>query len=534
LFYLLESFVCNDNSYFSGNLISEKMTIKNQLFREVRIVIQCLVFLVILATGNNCLIANTDTIPPHHKVSLNEAHIGNQEIDIKLLDSYTPPPNNVREFYINARTVFEGNPDADFTNTGIIEAAGKYDVPLLGGPMLGNLSQDGVVLWMRSSTTDPLVVKVTKSDTGDEKMYMMNPEVPGGEQRIILNGLVSDTDYRYVIYSGKQRIANGAFTTAPAADENGIFKLAFGSCFHKIGLHNPNLINQILKREPKAMMLLGDIAVDDRRNRINMHRSDYLLRDVSVPWQQLAANVPLYTSWDDHDYFDNDLGGIPEGFTDEDRKAIREVWHKNWNNPENPDPGIYFNARIGPVELIMLDTRSFRENDRRGEYGSYLGIEQFTWLKEVLKNSDAPFKVISSGTMWSDYITKGKDSWGTWDIEAREELFKFVEAENIPGILLVSGDRHGARAFTIPRPSGFAFYEFGVASLGGVPGPAAMADDITNQLFGYHGADLIAFGEFTFDTSGDKPVVVFRLINEYGEILEEHLIQYSQLSQMVP
>jgi alkaline phosphatase D len=206
----------------------------------------------------------------------------------------------------------------------------------------------------------------------------------------MIDGLVSDTEYKYVIYSKKHRIAEGEFTTAPASDEKSIFKLAFGSCFHKIGLHNPNLINQILKREPQAMMLLGDIAVDDRRNRINMHRSDYLLRDVSKPWRQLAANVPLYASWDDHDYFDNDLGGIPKGFTEEDRTAVRAVWHQNWNNPENPNPGIYFNTRIGPVEVIMLDTRSFRENERRGEYGSYLGMEQFNWLKEILKKFRGP------------------------------------------------------------------------------------------------------------------------------------------------
>ena len=278
------------------------------------------------------------------------------------------------------------------------------------------------------------------------------------------------------------------------------------------------------------MMLLGDIAVDDRQNRINMHRSDYLLRDVSKPWRQLTANVPLYSSWDDHDYFDDDLGGIPKGFTQEDRKAVRSVWLQNWNNPKGPDPGIYFNTRIGPVEMIMLDTRSFRENERRGEYGSYLGMEQFNWLKEILKNSEAPFKVISSGTMWSDYITNGKDSWGTWDTEAREELFDFIETENIPGVLLVSGDRHGARGFTIPRPSGFAFYEFEVASLGGVPGPVAIAEDASSQLFGYPGAETIAFGEFTFNTMEDKPFVIFRLINEYGKILEEYNLPYSKLT----
>lgn len=262
---------------------------------------------------------------------------------------------------------------------------------------------------------------------------------------------------------------------------------------------------------------------------MNMHRADYLLRDVAAPWRQLSANVPLYASWDDHDYFNNDLGGIPEGFTPADREAVREVWHQNWVNPENEHTGIYFNTRIGPVELIMLDTRSLRENERRGEYGSYLGVEQMNWLKETLKKSKAPFKVISGGTMWSDYITPGKDSWGTWDKAGREELFSFIEAKNISGVILISGDRHGARGFSIPRTSGFVFYEFQVASLGGVPGPDAMAKDTSQQLFGYHGTDVVAFGEFTFDTRGEQPLVTFRLIDEFGNLLEEYLIGYNQL-----
>lgn len=177
----------------------------------------------------------------------------------------------------------------------------------------------------------------------------------------------------------------------------------------------------------------------------------------------------------------------------------------------------------------MLDTRSCRENKRRGKYGSYLGVEQLTWLKDVLKNSKAPFKIISSGTMWSDYISKGKDSWGTWDVEAREEIFNLIEINNISGVLLVSGDRHGARGFTIPRPSGFVLHEFEIASLGGVPGPDAMAEDVDNQMFGYSGSNIIAFGEFTFNTNEEMPQVVFRLIDEYGNIFEEHILPYSKL-----
>jgi len=497
---------------------------------NIKILLQWCFCLSFFGFSNNAHSAGNDTIPPRHKVTLRDAHIGNLEVDTKLLDSYGLLPENIRQFYFDARAVFFANPEGEFTHPEIIKAARKHDIPLMGGPLLGNLSEDGVVIWLRPSTSNPLVVKVTKSDGSEEKSFVMNSVEPGVELRITIDGLTFDTDYKYAIFINNRRITGGEFTTAPSPEKKGIFRLAFGSCFHKIGLHNPNLINQILISKPYAMMLLGDIAVDDRENQINMHRSDNLLRDVSKSWSELAAHVPLYTSWDDHDYFNNDLGGIPEGFTAADREAVREVWHENWNNPENENPGIYFSTRIGPVEVIMPDTRSFRENERRGEHGAYLGAEQLNWLKKTLKNSEAPFKVISSGTMWSDYITPGKDSWGTWDTEGRKELFSFIETENISGVLLVSGDRHGARGFTIPRPSGFSFYEFQVASLGGVPGPVAMAEGTSNQLFGYHGTDLIAFGEFTFDTLGNNSKVVFRLIDEYGTIIEEHILPYSKLT----
>ncbi len=498
--------------------------------KRYTILFQCCIFLTGIYISNSCFGQSPDTISPRYQVTLKEAHIGNLEIDTKLLDSYELLPDNVREFYLSARAVFFGNPDADFTDREIIEAARTHDLPLMGGPMLGNLSEDGVILWVRPSTTDPLVVKLAESDGGDTMYFTINSVEPGVERRIMLNGLSFDTDYKYEVYANESRLAEGGFTTAPASDKKGLFRLTFGSCFHKIGLHNPNLINQILKRNPHAMMLLGDIAVDDRDDLINLHRSDYLLRDVSMPWRQLSANVPLYAAWDDHDYLNNDLSGIPDRFTKADQEALRAVWHQNWNNPENEREGIYCNTRMGPVEVIMLDTRSLRNNVGRGKYGSFLGIEQLAWLKETLKNSEAPFKVVSSGTMWSDYISNGKDSWGTWDTVAREEIFSFIENENISGVLLVSGDRHGARGFKIPKPSGFAFYEFEPASLGGVSGPDALAEDTTNQLFGYHGSDATAFGEFTFNTMENEPLVVFRLIDQFGNILVEHNIPYNKLT----
>ena len=483
--------------------------------------------------ANNCFKTTEDNfVLRRYKVLLPEAHIGNLDIDTRLMDSYGLLPENIRNFYLTSRNCFSKKIDADFTDPEIINAAHKNKIPLMGGPMLSKLKQDEVSLWLRPATDDDLLIKVTDINSGKEKLYKIKDIRAGVEQRIKLNKLNPGVKYKYSVFCDKNNIAEGNFTTSPSSDEKGVYRISFGSCFHKIGLHNPNLTNQIVKRKPLAMMLLGDIATDDRENKANMLRSDYMLRDVAKSWKDLASNVSLYASWDDHDYFNDDISGIPKGFTAKDVDLIRSVWHQNWNNPENEGEGLYFSTRIGPVELIMPDTRSCRERERKGEYGCYLGNEQQQWLKKTLKESTAPFKIISSGTMWCDNISKGKDSWGTWDNEAREDIFNFIEKKNIKGVLLISGDRHGARGFTIPRPSGYSFYEFEVAALGGVRGPEAIAKDHSNQLFGYLGIDIIAFGEFTFDTTGDKPLVTFRLIDEHGNIREEYKIPYKSLTPM--
>jgi alkaline phosphatase D len=468
-------------------------------------------------------------IKPQHEISLKEAHIGNFEIDTMLLNSYGPVSSEVEQFYIEARNLFVEN-KVDFIDDSVLEAARRNGLKLLGGPMLGNLKEDGVSIWVRPVDDYPIVIKIYAEKSNEEKIFNSKPTVPGKELNINISGLNPNTEYTYDLSIQNEKIREGKFRTSPSPEDFERVRITFGSCFHKIGVHNPNLIREILKREPHAMMLLGDIAVDDRENQLHMHRSDYLLRDLSAPWKEFAANIPLYSNWDDHDYINDDLGGIPERFSKEDIEQLREVWNQNWINPQNDGEGVYLNTRIGQVELIMLDTRSLRKNAERGQYGAYLGEAQQEWLKEVLVNSTADFKIISSGTMWSDYITNGKDSWGTWDTLGREEIFDLIDAENISGVLLISGDRHGARGFTIPTSSGNNLYEFEVATLGGVQGPAAMANDQSHQLFGYPGKGLVAFGEFTFIYESAVPFVVFRLINESGEIMEEHQLTMEMLT----
>jgi len=152
---------------------------------------------------------------------------------------------------------------------------------------------------------------------------------------------------------------------------------------------------------------------------------------------------------------------------------------------------------------------------------------QTEWLKRELLKCKGPFTIISSGTMWSDNISNGKDSWGVWDPEGREDLFRFIEKQRVPGVLLLSGDRHGARGIKIERPAGHCFYEFEPACLGGMTGPPAWGKDRDSQLFGYK--HLRAFGEFTFDTSSAEPCVTFRLVDATGQVLENITLRQSEI-----
>lgn len=468
-------------------------------------------------------------------VTLDEVHQGTPEIDLRLLNSYGNQPEPIQAFFATARRELATHPQAGFAgNPALLAAARAAGLTHLGGPLLGAGSPEGVRVWVR--TLEPADVTVVVREAGTERRFGPVRSTIENELAAVVTiaGLKPGRHPYRVLVDGRPIAmpADAAISPYPVHGDNGEFRLAFGSCFHKRGLHNPRLLERIREAGSQALVLYGDLAVDDRDHHVGLHRSDYLLRDLSPAWRGVAASLPVYATWDDHDYFNNDRSGIPEGFSEADRRNVRRVWMQNWNNPaygfgDEAAGGIFFRARVGPADLIMLDTRSLREG-RRGERGSFLGGRQLAWLKEQLLACTGPFIVVTSGTMWSDDVSNGKDSWGIWQPEEREEILTFIETHRIPGVLLVSGDRHGARVFRMPRPSGHVFYEFEPASLGAVPGPPALAPDPSRQLFGV--VERYAFGQFAFDTRPADPTVTFRLIAESGEILYALTLPRSHLT----
>jgi len=65
------------------------------------------------------------------------------------------------------------------------------------------------------------------------------------------------------------------------------------------------------------------------------------------------------------------------------------------------------------------------------------------WLEEQLMDCKGPFIILACGSMWSDYVSGGKDSWGTFDPEAREKILSLIEKNDIGGVLKFSSRSKG-------------------------------------------------------------------------------------------
>lgn len=413
---------------------------------------------------------------------------------------------------------------------------------LLHGPLLGAVTQHSARFWVR--TLEEAAVEVRVSMKGD----FDNPDARAtGRARaaadftgvVEVDGLRPATEYRYQVFLDRKPIARGefqAFQTFPTDDTSAPVRIAFGGC----AMYHPpheRIWDTIRLRRPDAFMILGDNVYIDLPESIGpLQNFTYYQRQSRPEFRRLVSGVPTFAIWDDHDAGIDDVFLGPYADKPAWKVEYLELFNRNWNNPPAgapPEwPGLWHKLRVGPVEAFLLDGRYYRENFLN-PHPSMLGRVQKAWLLKSLLASTAPFKLIVSPVAWADdaKIETGpdgeriyaKDIWSGFR-EERTEIYDFLAANDITGVMLISSDRHRHDVRLNERPRGYPLLEIETGWLTNEFGTDGSGEPLWQYL------DGPAFGTITVETREGGLVACIEIISADGEALFRREVTPDELS----
>jgi alkaline phosphatase D len=398
--------------------------------------------------------------------------------------------------------------------------------------MLGCLTDNSARFWVR--TVNEAEVKIKLSTSADMKEFALSEGVYSREEKdytalINVGGLESDKQYYYdVIINDKSTFDADfpSFKTYPKQGEGAIFTVGFGGGAGYVP-KNERMWKVIASHNPNAFLFMGDnVYINMPQQPNGVHYYTYYRRQSRPEFKTLVASTAAYAIWDDHDCSTDDVWMGP--YTDKPawKLPLHNVFVQNWNNPGYGDPewpACWFNFSIADVEFFMLDGRFYRTNPYL-ENPTMLGPVQKKWLLDHLKASTATIKVIASPVPWS-LASKGeaRDTWNGFK-EERKEIFDFLAANRISGVILLSADRHRSDAWKIEHPDLYPLYEFTSSRLIN----EHFHELMPNALFGYN--EKQSFGYLTFNTSGSEPGVTFQIYSIDNELIHAFKVNLNEIS----
>lgn len=383
---------------------------------------------------------------------------------------------------------------------------------LVHGPMLGNVTDTGASVWVR--TADQAEVELTVSPD-DEPRHAAGTTRAEEDFTAVLRveGLDPATEYSYMLRIGGKIMRDDAWRFTTSDPDAKSLRVAFGGGAGYTP-ENERMWDTVRGVDPDLLLLLGDNVYIDNPTHPEIQRYCYYRRQSRPEFQRLVCQTPVYAIWDDHDFGVNDCwyGTDPE--EPAWKPDVLEVFRQNWVNPAyggEDTRGVWFAFDRGPVRVIMTDGRYYRSNPEV-KPSTMLGDAQKTWLIETLRNStDVPFVLLASGVPWSPG-TKGS-SLDTWDgfPEEREEIFTTLDTTPLKHLLLISADRHRSDIWKIDRPGSEPLYEFESSRLTNKHVHQTMDD----ALFSYN--ELQSFGMIEFEAEGGDKGMQLTIVNINGE-----------------
>jgi alkaline phosphatase D len=227
-------------------------------------------------------------------------------------------------------------------------------------------------------------------------------------------------------------------STACGGEETVLERIAFGSC-NRHDRPQP-LWDPIVKSEPQLWIWLGDIVYGDTTQMEELAAKYQAQREVPG-YVLLRSKVPVVGTWDDHDYGTND-GDRTFPKKAESQQRLLDFLDVPGDSPRRGREGVYDVVFFGPegrqVAVILLDVRYHRATKKEGT--DILGEAQWKWLEKVLTESRASVHLICSGTQILPTEHR-YEKWADYPVE-RERLLDLLHRLEVPGVVLLSGDRH--------------------------------------------------------------------------------------------
>eukprot|EP00960_Hanusia_phi_P035872 751998-Hanusia_phi.AAC.4 len=257
-------------------------------------------------------------------------------------------------------------------------------------------------------------------------------------------------------------------------------RIMLGSC-NKVERKQP-FWELIIGRKPDAWVWMGDnVYADQRRSSQNsfaqflkvlggkepigyesimFEPSDlarlkkmYEAQKTHAGYRELREKVPIYGTWDDHDYGIND-GDYRYPLREESKQAFLDFLDVPKSDPRRQRNGVYaaHDVQVGDrvVKIVLLDNRY-----NKSPYCSwplrflcqgdedFLGEEQWRWLERTLVESRSDANIVVSGIQILTEHRWHGENWARFP-QSRQRLLDILLSSGAKNVILFSGDVHFA------------------------------------------------------------------------------------------
>ena len=253
-------------------------------------------------------------------------------------------------------------------------------------------------------------------------------------------------------------------------------RIVFASCISEEASGDQPVWTEAIAHKPDWLVLCGDnIYMDYFPNlyqskewkppRFAKEMQERYARQFKIPsFQALVKSLPegrVLGTWDDHDFaWNNCFGTDPGDDMPVKRKIATALYHHFFDtlnkrplpaellplaipdlaNPPNGKKDVYRTLRIEPLQVLLCDGRTYREDNTTGSGSpSLLGAAQEKWLfDELARGQKGPFLLVTGSTM-----TAGDDQ--SWD--SHRDFFnkRFLPAVKGKTVIFLAGDVHENR-----------------------------------------------------------------------------------------